>query len=73
MSSIAIHPGGEHFLIGCYDRKLNWFEMECTRKPHLLRYHRKAVRSVAYHRKYPLFASAADEGRVIVSHGMVYK
>ncbi|XP_045597666.1 ribosome biogenesis protein bop1-A [Procambarus clarkii] len=72
ISSIAIHPGGEHFLIGGYDRKLNWFEMECTRKPHLLRYHKAAVRSVAYHRKYPLFASASDEGRVIVSHGMVY-
>ncbi|KAG7174653.1 ribosome biogenesis protein BOP1 homolog [Homarus americanus] len=72
ISSIAIHPGGEHFLIGGYDRKLNWFEMECTRRPHLLRYHRTAVRSVAFHRKYPLFASAADEGRVIISHGMVY-
>ncbi|KAK7071982.1 Ribosome biogenesis protein 1 [Halocaridina rubra] len=72
ISSIAVHPGGEHFLIGGYDRKLNWFEMECTRRPHLLRYHKSAVRSVAYHRKYPLFASAADEGRVIVCHGMVY-
>lgn len=72
VSSIAVHPGGEHFLIGGYDRKMNWFEMECTRRPHALRYHKSAIRSVAFHRKYPLFASAADEGRVVVSHGMVY-
>lgn len=72
VSSIAIHPGGEHFLVGGYDRKLNWFEMECTRTPHALRFHKGAVRGVAFHRKYPLFASASDEGRIIVSHGMVY-
>lgn len=72
VSSIAVHPGGEHFLIGGYDRKLNWFEMECTRTPHVLRFHKAAVRGVAFHRKYPLFASVSDEGRIIVSHGMVY-
>jgi len=27
---------------------------------------------VAYHKRYPLFASASDDGTVIVSHGMVY-
>ncbi|KAK8741083.1 hypothetical protein OTU49_002486 [Cherax quadricarinatus] len=72
ISSIAIHPGGEHFLISGYDCRLNWFEMEYTKRPRILRYHKAAVRCAAYHRKYPLFASASDEGRVIVSHGMVY-
>lgn len=47
--------------------------MECTKKPHNLKYHKEAVRKVAFHRKYPLFASASDDGRIIVSHGMVYK
>lgn len=72
VSSISVHPGGEHFLIGTFDRKVSWFEMECTRKPHNLKYHKEAVRKVAFHRKYPLFASASDDGRIIVSHGMVY-
>lgn len=49
------------------------FEMECTRTPHVLRFHKAAIRGVAFHRKYPLFASVSDEGRIIVSHGMVYK
>lgn len=37
------------------------------------RHHKKAVRGVAYHRVYPLFASASDDGSVIVCHGTVYK
>ncbi|XP_076049207.1 ribosome biogenesis protein bop1 isoform X2 [Oratosquilla oratoria] len=72
VSSLAVHPGGEHFLIGCYDRRVTWFEMECTKRPHILRMHTQAVRSVGFHRKYPLFASCSDDGRIIVSHGMVY-
>lgn len=39
----------------------------------LRRHHKKAVRGVAYHRLYPLFASASDDGSVIVCHGTVYK
>ena len=27
---------------------------------------------MAYHRRYPLFASCSDDGCVMVSHGMVY-
>lgn len=39
----------------------------------LCRHHKKAVRGVAYHRTYPLLASASDDGSVIVCHGTVYK
>jgi len=28
---------------------------------------------VAFHKRYPLFASGSDDGTVIVCHGMVYK
>lgn len=37
------------------------------------RHHKKAVRGVAFHRTYPLLASASDDGSVIVCHGTVYK
>lgn len=37
------------------------------------RHHKKALRAVAFHRHYPLFASGSDDGTVIVCHGMVYK
>ena len=35
--------------------------------------HRSAIRQVAYHKRYPLFASGSDDGSVVVYHGMVYK
>lgn len=44
--------------------------------PHLgpfPRHHKKALRSVAFHPRYPLFASGSDDGSVIVCHGTVYK
>ena len=37
-----------------------------------LRYHKKAIRSVQFHEKYPLFCSGSDDGTIIVSHGRVY-
>ena len=52
---------------------LHRYEMENTETPFTLRYHHGAIRSVACHRKYPLLASASDDGRVIVTHAMVYK
>lgn len=37
------------------------------------RHHKKALRAVAFHTRYPLFASGSDDGSIIVCHGMVYK
>ncbi|XP_036001305.1 ribosome biogenesis protein bop1 [Fundulus heteroclitus] len=73
ISSIAVHSGGDHVICGSYDCKLSWFDLDLSTKPYkMLRHHKKAVRSVAYHRGYPLFASASDDGSVIVCHGTVY-
>ena len=38
-----------------------------------VRSHKKALRQVAFHTHYPLFASASDDGTVIICHGRVYK
>lgn len=73
ISSIAVHPTGDHFIVGSHGKRITWYEMECTNRPYTLRYHHGAVRSVAFHNKYPLFASSSDDGRVIVTHAMVYK
>ncbi|CAH1780147.1 unnamed protein product, partial [Owenia fusiformis] len=73
VSSLAIHPGGDNLLIGSYDCKLSWFDLDLSSKPYqTLRHHKKAIRQVRFHRTYPLFASAADDGSIIVCHGMVY-
>ncbi|XP_018542119.1 ribosome biogenesis protein bop1 isoform X1 [Lates calcarifer] len=73
ISSMAVHPGGDHVICGSYDCRLSWFDLDLSTKPYkMLRHHKKAVRGVAYHRVYPLFASASDDGSVIICHGTVY-
>lgn len=73
VSSMAIHPAGDNIICGSYDSKLAWFDLDLSTRPYqLLRHHRKALRSVAFHKHYPLFASGSDDGTVIVCHGMVY-
>jgi WD40 repeat protein len=64
---------GDNLIVGTLDRRLCWFDLDLSTKPYkTLRYHRLALRAVCYHPRYPLFASAGDEGAVHVFHGMVY-
>jgi len=73
ISSLAVHPGGDNVLVGTFDKRVQWFDLDLSTSPYqVLRYHKNAVRSVAYHRRYPLFASCSDDNAIIVSHGMVY-
>ncbi|KAH9407290.1 Ribosome biogenesis protein 1 [Tyrophagus putrescentiae] len=76
VNCMAVHPGGDNVLIGGVDPKVQWFDMDLSVKAYkTLRYHRKgAVRAVQFHPggRYPLFASASDDGTVVVCHGMVY-
>ncbi|ORZ29022.1 NUC169 domain-domain-containing protein [Lobosporangium transversale] len=73
ISSLDIHPAGDNLIIGSYDKRLCWFDLDLSSKPYkTLRYHQQAIRSVAYHKRYPLFASCADDGNVQIFHGMVY-
>lgn len=72
---IFLYPfSGDNVLVGSYDSKISWFDMDLSTKPYkTLRHHRQAVRHTCYHKRYPLFASASDDGSVIICHGQVYK
>lgn len=49
------------------------YDLDLSTKPYkALRYHAQPLRGVAFHRSYPLFASASDDGAVHVFHGTVY-
>ncbi|XP_039757078.1 ribosome biogenesis protein BOP1 homolog [Pararge aegeria] len=73
ISGLAVHPAGDNLLVSSYDRKLVWFDLELSARPYqTLRLHGGAVRALAFHRRYPLFASAGDDPYLVVSHGMVY-
>lgn len=73
VSSMAIHPGGENLILGCFDLRVSWLDLEMQDKPYkTMKFHKKGIRSVAFHKRYPLFASASDDGSTIITHGMVY-
>ncbi|KAK8196751.1 Ribosome biogenesis protein erb1 [Zalaria obscura] len=75
ISSIDVHPFGDNLLVGSYDRRLLWHDLDLQPTPYkTLRYHQKAIRAVRYHPnagQYPLFADASDDGTVQVFHGKV--
>ncbi|KAG8870535.1 Ribosome biogenesis protein erb1 [Serendipita sp. 405] len=73
ISSLDIHPSGDHFIVGGYDKKLCWFDLELSDKPYkVLRYHTRAIRALAFHPTFPLFVSCADDGSIQVFHARVY-
>ncbi|KAI9779344.1 MAG: Ribosome biogenesis protein erb1 [Geoglossum umbratile] len=73
ISSLDLHPAGDNLLVGSYDRRLLWHDLDLSTRPYkTLRYHTKAIRSVRFHQGgLPLFASASDDGSVQVFHGKV--
>ncbi|KAK0468110.1 NUC169 domain-containing protein [Desarmillaria tabescens] len=73
ISSMDVHPSGDHVIVGGYDRKLCWFDLELSDKPYkVLRYHTRAIRSLHFHPTYPLFASSSDDGTIQIFHARVY-
>lgn len=73
ISSLDVHPSGNHVIVGSYDRRLAWFDLDLSARPFkTLRYHSRAIRSVAASRNFPLVASASDDGQVHVFHATVY-
>lgn len=73
ISSIDVHPSGDHVVVGSLDRRLVWFDLDLSSTPYkTLKYHERALRSVGFHRRYPLMASSSDDGSIHVFHSMVY-
>ena len=73
ISTMAIHPNGDHLLIGSYDKRVAWFDLELNDKPfRTLQYHNKAIRATGFHSRYPLMATASDDGYIHIFHARVY-
>ena len=73
ISSFDLHPGGDNLIVGSYDKRLLWHDLDLSVRPYkTLRYHKKAIRAVKFHRGgLPLFADASDDGTLQVFHGKV--
>ena len=51
LSSVDIHPSGDHIILGSYDRRVVWFDMDLSSTPYkTLKFHEKAIRDVHFHR-----------------------
>jgi len=73
ISSLDIHSSGDHLIVGSLDKRMVWFDLDLSHTPYkTLKYHERAVRAVEFHHRYPLMASASDDGAVHIFHSMVY-
>ena len=73
ISSLDVHPTGDHLIVGSLDRRIIWFDLDLSATPYkTLKYHERAIRSTRYHGRYPLMASASDDGAVHIFHSTVY-
>ena len=73
LSGMDIHPAGDNVICSSFDRRLSWFDMDLSTKPYkTMRYNNTGLRSVNFHKRYPLFAAGGEDGMVYIFHGMVY-
>ncbi|SCU79486.1 LAFA_0B03444g1_1 [Lachancea sp. 'fantastica'] len=73
LSTIDIHPRGDNLLASSFDKRVLWHDLDLASTPYkTLRYHEKAVRSVSFHKKLPLFCSASDDSIIHIFHATVY-
>lgn len=73
LSKFDIHPRGDNVIASSFDKRVLWHDLDLASTPYkTLRYHDKAVRSVSFHKRLPLFCSAADDGTVHIFHATVY-
>lgn len=72
ISNFDVHPGGDNLIVGSYDRRLLWHDLDLSNRPYkTMRFHSEAIRAVKYHRGLPLFADASDDGTLQIFHAKV--
>ncbi|KAK0746107.1 NUC169 domain-containing protein [Schizothecium vesticola] len=72
ISSFDIHPGGDNLIVGSYDKRLLWHDLDLSNRPYkTMRFHGEAIRTVRFHKSLPLFADASDDGSLQIFHGKV--
>ncbi|TKY88340.1 hypothetical protein EX895_002692 [Sporisorium graminicola] len=72
ISSLDVHPSGDHVMVGSYDKKLAWFDLDLSTRPFkVLKYHAKAVRAVHFSTSWNLVADASDDGTLQLFYAKV--
>lgn len=72
ITHISIHKNGSDLIAGAKDGKVAWFQLELSDKPFkLMDYHQDKIKSVGYHKEFPLFFSCSRNGKLLVYYGKV--
>ncbi|CAH8492773.1 unnamed protein product [Schistosoma haematobium] len=72
ISCMALHPSGDHLVVGSYDSRFNWFDIELGNVPFKkLQLNHGAVRQLAVHYRRPLVSVALSDGTILIIHGKV--
>ncbi|CDU23578.1 related to ERB1-Protein required for maturation of the 25S and 5.8S ribosomal RNAs [Sporisorium scitamineum] len=72
ISTLDVHPSGDHVMVGSYDKKLAWFDLDLSTRPFkVLKYHAKAVRAVHFSTSWNLVADASDDGTLQLFYAKV--
>ncbi|CAI4221219.1 unnamed protein product [Auanema sp. JU1783] len=73
IGSMVPDSHGDNLFVGGLDRKFCWMDLELSNKPwKRLKHHSSAIRSVAYHKKYPLLASVSDDGTAMIYYARIH-
>ncbi|CAE7398295.1 bop1, partial [Symbiodinium sp. CCMP2456] len=74
ISSVTVHPTGDHVVVGSYDRRVVWWDLDFAKTPYkTLQYHDKAVRCATFHPgRFPLLAACSDDATVSILHAKVF-
>lgn len=64
VTTMDLHPSGEHFLVGCENGKLYWYNIELSSEPERSISFSKSVVSLSFHRIYPLFLLELSDSSV---------
>ncbi|CAH7686095.1 NUC169 domain-containing protein [Phakopsora pachyrhizi] len=73
ISSLDVHPLGDNVIVGSYDKRLVWHDMDLSERPFkTMKYHQKAIRSVGFSARFPLFLTSSDDGTIQIFHSTVY-
>jgi WD40 repeat protein len=73
LTALALHPNGDHVVLGTSKGKVLWYEMDSPNTPaYKLRPHTSSVRDIIFHAKYPLFATCSADGKTNIFHNTIY-
>jgi ribosome biogenesis protein ERB1 len=72
INQIDFHKEGSDLIVGDKSGKVAWFQVELSNKPFkLMDYHGDKIKSVQFHKKFPIFMSCSRNGKLLIYYGKV--